>query len=60
MSACEHSLSICPDCEGLVVTEWTLIATADEIEMPYGIARNVEIFIAPIPKPCDKPQPPTA
>lgn len=55
MSACEHSLSICPDCQGLVVTEWTLFGEADEIEIFGGIARNVQVFIAPIPKPCVQP-----
>jgi hypothetical protein len=61
MPDCEHSLSICADCDGLVVTTWNdLTPFIRSISLDGGPAVHGEVWIALPPEPCDKPQPPTA
>jgi hypothetical protein len=61
MADCIHQLDLCPDCDGLRVTELTSVGTVD-ISLdagPFSFSGPAELYIGPAPEPCDndKPQP---
>lgn len=62
MTGCDHtSIGLCPDCGGLVTTDWVKVTDMVTVEVTLDSAGGVAwvttapgtLYMAPLPDPCE-------